>query len=172
MILQSCGKRNGRLRGGSVTGSGEKKRREDNDRVGHARFAVRGVGGLGRRAEGQKNIGFYGDFHRRMQNKHNSVYPGFIGLRGRCRVTKAVKWPFYLSSVLSPRLLRNDVSEVFELRHYAAVMWTRTSAARIAMARGDVGGGCCSYFRTPRKFSLLFILLYLYKFVYYFPRYA
>jgi hypothetical protein len=65
--------------------------------------------------------------------------------------------------LVSPRLLRNDVSEVFELRHYAAVMRLEPPPrvrprARYRRYRGDViytrtrvrddGDGCCFYFRT------------------------
>lgn len=74
---------------------------------------------------GWKNIGFYGDFRRRMQSKHNShvhIYPpGFIGSRGRSRVTKAIKWPFYLSRS-RPGFCETMFRRCFELRHYAAVM--------------------------------------------------
>jgi len=42
-------------------------------------YVYNGVGGGG---DGGKNIGFYGDFRRRMQNKHNSVYPFLLDCGG------------------------------------------------------------------------------------------
>lgn len=47
--------------------------------------------------------------------------PGFIGLWGRSRVTKAIKWPFYLSWS-RPGFCETMFQRCFELRHYAAVM--------------------------------------------------
>lgn len=48
-----------------------------------------GARGKGQRCNGRaswsggwKNIGFYGDFRRRMQNKHNSVYPVLLDCGG------------------------------------------------------------------------------------------
>lgn len=112
-------------------------------------------------AEERKNIGFYGEIRRRMQNKHNSV-TRFYWIAGALSCHKGHKMAVLFISV-SPRLLRNDVSEVFELRHYAAVMRLSPPPHGSRYGVGGGGGGCCFYFLPPTKILITF---YIYTTIY------
>lgn len=80
---------------------------------------------------GWKNIGFYGDFRRRMQSKHNShVYipPWFYWIAGSQSCHKGHKMAV-LFILVSPWLLWNDVSEVFWITSLRGGNATRAALA-------------------------------------------
>lgn len=102
--------------------------------------------------------------------------PGFYWIAGSPSCHKGHKMAV-LFILVSPQLLWNDVSEVFELRHYAAVMRdSHRAPATLSPTNPPFataltiytyiyvygGGVCCFYFRT----KIIRITFYMYAFVF------
>lgn len=130
---------------------------------------------------GWKNIGFYGDFRRRMQSKHNShVYipPWFYWIAGLQSCHKGHKMAV-LFILVSPWLLWNDVSEVFWITSLRGGNATRAALASppptpytifytyiyICIYINDDGGGVCCFLFPHENYSHYF--LYIRAFVYF-----
>lgn len=107
------------------------------------------------------------------------AYTRFYWIAGALSCHKSHKMAVLFISVLSSAFVERCFGGVWitSLRGGNATIAPPPRGRRRRRANHDGGGGrggdddgCCFYFRSSRKFSLLFILLYLYKFVYYFPR--